>query len=49
MNLVERTKLLEEEEKELTFMLEEYNKLRKAVNEMHKNVTEKRLKIYCWI
>lgn len=45
MNLVERTKLIEQHEKELTQMNEEYNKMKKLLNEMYKSVNEKKILI----
>ena len=46
MNLVERTKLLEQHEKELTQMNEEYLKMKKLLNEIYKSVNEKKILIH---
>jgi len=46
MNLVERTKLVEENEEELKKLNEEYIKARKLFNELGEKVSEKRLTIH---
>ena len=46
MYLVERTKLVEEEQKELSMMMIEYEKMRKMVGLMHIKIGEKNLRIF---
>jgi hypothetical protein len=46
MVLVERTKLVEEETKELSLMMKEYDELRKMVNIMRNKIGEKNLRIF---
>ena len=46
MVLVERTKLVEQEQKELTVMMKEFDTLRKSLNEMRIKVGEKQMRIY---
>jgi hypothetical protein len=46
MVLVERTKLIEEEQKELALMMKEFEEMRKMVNTMRNKIGEKHLRIY---
>jgi hypothetical protein len=46
MVLVERTKLVEEEQKEVALMMKEFEEMRKMVNIMRNKIGEKHLRIY---
>ena len=46
MVLVERTKLVEEEQKELTVMMKEFDEMRKMINIMRNKIGEKQIRIY---
>jgi hypothetical protein len=46
MVLVERTKLIEEEQKELTVMMKEFDEMRKMINTIRNKIGEKQMRIY---
>ena len=46
MNIVQRTSMLEDEQKQLNALQEEYNEARKYLNELSQKLQEKKLRIY---